>query len=176
MKIKDIETSGSHRDTSMVKPQHEAITLRIKDIKNEHTKSLAIKRAKESESRNGSHVEESRIMEHILCLSFDWDETPRGYRFWENVNNHNPDEYIDPDEVTKYIKTSGSHRDTNVGNSNYSDFKIQVWDIWKEYNLNPFDADIVKRVLRTKEGDSRIMDYKKIIHVCEERINQLEKE
>ena len=76
----------------------------------------------------------------------------------------------------KDIETSGSHRDTNVGNSNYSDFKIQVWDIWKEYNLNPFDADIVKRVLRTKEGDSRIMDYKKIIHVCEERINQLEQE
>ena len=50
----------------MVKPQSEAITLKIKDIKNDHTRSLAIKRAKESESRNGSHVEESTIMELYL--------------------------------------------------------------------------------------------------------------
>ena len=164
------------KDTNMVKNQYDGSTLLIKDIKNDHARSLAIKRAKESESRNGSHVEESTIMKHILCLSFDWDKTPRGYRFWDNVNKNNPEEYIDPDETTKYIKTSGSHRDTNVGKSNYSDFKIQVWDIWKDYNLNPFDADIVKRVLRTKEGDSRIMDYKKIIHVCQERINQLEQE
>ena len=68
------------------------------------------------------------------------------------------------------------HRKANVGTSNYSKFKIQVWDIWKEYKLNPWDADIVKRVLRKKSSDSRIMDYKKIIHVCQERISQLKEE
>lgn len=62
----------------------------------------------------------------------------------------------------------------NVGNSDYAKYKIQVWDIWKEYNLNPFDADIVKRVLRNKTGESRKMDYEKIIHVCKERIRQLD--
>ncbi len=62
----------------------------------------------------------------------------------------------------------------NIGESNYSNYKIQVWDIWKEYNLNPWDADIIKRVLRTKEGNSRQMDYEKIIHICEERIRQLQ--
>ena len=65
-------------------------------------------------------------------------------------------------------------RSYNVGSSDYSNKKIQPWDLWIEYDLNPFDADIVKRVLRTKEGESRILDYKKIIHVCEERIRQLE--
>lgn len=65
-------------------------------------------------------------------------------------------------------------RSYNVGKSDYSKKKIQPWDLWLEYDLNPFDADIVKRVLRTKEGESRILDYKKIIHVCEERIRQLE--
>lgn len=65
-------------------------------------------------------------------------------------------------------------RSYNVGKSDYSKKKIQPWDLWIEYDLNPFDADIVKRVLRTKEGESRILDYKKIIHVCEERIRQLE--
>ena len=65
-------------------------------------------------------------------------------------------------------------RSYNVGKSDYSKKKIQPWSIWIEYDLNPFDADIVKRVLRTKEGESRILDYKKIIHVCEERIRQLQ--
>lgn len=64
-------------------------------------------------------------------------------------------------------------RDYNVGDSDYSKHKIQPWDIWLEYNLNPWDADIIKRVLRTKTSQSRIDEYKKIIHVCQERINQL---
>jgi len=66
-----------------------------------------------------------------------------------------------------------STRNYNVGTSNYSEHKIQPWDIWLEYNLNPWDADIIKRVLRTKKDNSRILDYEKIIHVCQERIRQL---
>lgn len=71
-------------------------------------------------------------------------------------------------------------RNNNCGNSNYSKHIIQPWSIWIDYNLNPWDADIVKRVLRTKEEpgltekQSRILDYKKIIHICQERIRQLE--
>lgn len=61
----------------------------------------------------------------------------------------------------------------NVGNSNYSQHFIQPWHIWLEYQLNAFDADIIKRVLRTKLGESRISDYEKIIQVCNERIRQL---
>ena len=64
-------------------------------------------------------------------------------------------------------------RDQNIGNSNYAKHKIQPWDIWLDWDLNPWDADIIKRTLRTKKGESRTMDYKKIIHVCEERIRQL---
>lgn len=71
-------------------------------------------------------------------------------------------------------------RKTNVGNSNYAKHLIQPWSIWIDYNLNAWDADIVKRVLRTKaepgisEKEARIMDYNKIIHICKERIRQLE--
>ena len=70
-------------------------------------------------------------------------------------------------------------RSFNVGSSDYAKHKIQPWDIWIEYHLNPFDADIVKRVLRTKEEngmterEARILDYEKIKHICEERIRQL---
>ena len=64
----------------------------------------------------------------------------------------------------------------NVGKSDYAKHKIQPWNIWEEYNLNPWDADIIKRVLRTKEGEARTLDYEKIIHVCKYRIAQLSKE
>ena len=70
-------------------------------------------------------------------------------------------------------------RKDNVGESNYSKHIIQPWSIWIDYNLNPWHADIVKRILRTKkeyglsETECRIKDYKKIIHICQERIRQL---
>lgn len=79
---------------------------------------------------------------------------------------------IIPDEV----------RRSNIGNSDYSKKVIQPWSIWMDYNLNPWDADIVKRILRTKqeyglsEKESRIMDYEKIIHICQERLRQLQNE
>ena len=81
------------------------------------------------------------------------------------------------------LKTSEkSCQDYHIGKSDYSTHVIQPWNIWLEYNLNPWDADIVKRILRTKEEtgkskeEARIMDYEKIIHICKERIRQLSKE
>ena len=65
-------------------------------------------------------------------------------------------------------------RSFNVGTSNYSDHTIQPCSIWLDWNLNPWDADIVKRVLRNKLGESRKQDYEKIIHICQERIRQAE--
>lgn len=79
---------------------------------------------------------------------------------------------IIPDEV----------RRSNVGKSDYSKRVIQPWSIWIDYDLNPWDADIVKRILRTKEEsglskkESRMMDYEKIIHICQERLRQLQNE
>lgn len=65
-------------------------------------------------------------------------------------------------------------RSYNVGSSNYSDHIIQPWSIWLDYpELTSFDHDIIKRVLRTKAGESRDIDYRKIIHICEERLRQL---
>lgn len=72
-----------------------------------------------------------------------------------------------------------SVRNHNVGKSDYAKHKIQPWDIWIEFQLNPFDADLVKRTLRTKaEGgmtpsEARKLDYEKIIHISSERIRQL---
>lgn len=65
-------------------------------------------------------------------------------------------------------------RTFNVGTSNYFNHIIQPWSIWLDWNLNPWDADIIKRVLRNKLGESRKQDYEKIIHICQERIRQIE--
>lgn len=56
----------------------------------------------------------------------------------------------------------------NVGSSDYSKHNIQPWDIWEEYDLNPWEADIVKRILRNK--GNRIEDLQKIIHICRKLI------
>lgn len=74
-----------------------------------------------------------------------------------------------------------SVREFNIGTSNYCEHVIQPWSIWLDYDLDPWDADIIKRVLRTKiepgksKKESRILDYKKIQHICSEKIRQLEK-
>lgn len=77
-------------------------------------------------------------------------------------------------EVKEAVEDKKDIRSYNVGSSDYAKHNIQPWDIWREYNLNPWDADIVKRVLRTKETDGRKLDYEKIIHICKERIRQIE--
>lgn len=64
----------------------------------------------------------------------------------------------------------------NVGSSDYAQHKIQPWDIWLEYKLNPWEADIVKRILRKKKGQSRREDLEKIIHVAKELIRQIDAE
>ena len=65
-------------------------------------------------------------------------------------------------------------RSNNVGKSNYSQKTIQPWTLWLDYpELTPWDDDIIKRVLRTKEeegmseNEARKMDYEKIIHNCQ---------
>lgn len=65
-------------------------------------------------------------------------------------------------------------RSYNVGASDYSRHKYQSWDFWLTFVLNPFDADLCKRILRTKATDTRLLDYQKIKHICGERLRQLE--
>lgn len=65
-------------------------------------------------------------------------------------------------------------RSHNIGDSDYAKKVIQPWSIWKEYDLNPWDADVVKRILRQKRSNSRKLDYQKIMHNCQERIRQID--
>ena len=66
----------------------------------------------------------------------------------------------------------------NVGTSDYSAHNIQPWDIWREYKLDPWRADIVKRVLRKKGNteeeirENERLDLMKIIHICQYLLEQ----
>lgn len=72
-----------------------------------------------------------------------------------------------------------NHRNYNIGSSNYAEMNIQPWDVWKDWKLDPWDADIIKRISRTKKikgksfTEARIEDYEKIKHICDEKISQL---
>lgn len=79
-------------------------------------------------------------------------------------------------ELGILVRDDDNTRDYNVGNSDYSKHIIQPWTIIQEYDLNYWDGDIIKRVLRTKKGESRVSDYEKIIHICKERLRQLREE
>ena len=97
----------------------------------------------------------------------------------DNEDNHewSYTEFFNSFSLPNTLQVSQTQEDVrsyNVGQSDYAKHKIQPWDIWLEYNLNPWDADIVKRILRTKETDSRKLDYEKIIHIVKERIRQLD--
>ena len=65
-------------------------------------------------------------------------------------------------------------RSYNCGASDYSKHKFQSWDFWILFRLNPWDADLVKRELRIKKTDGRLLDYKKMKHIALERIRQFQ--
>ena len=115
---------------------------------------------------------------------------PEGMRYNKELDKLVPDvisvsdEYcsgikVEQEPVKSYVKKTENHRDYNIGSSNYASMKIQPWDVWRAWNLNPWDADMVKRIARTKkipgmsEIEARIEDYEKIKHICDEKIYQL---
>lgn len=64
-------------------------------------------------------------------------------------------------------------RDYNVGSSNYAEMEIQPWDVMESMGiLKPYlIGDIIKRVMRLKDGEDKKLDYEKIIHICEKLIS-----
>lgn len=65
-------------------------------------------------------------------------------------------------------------RQTQIGGDHYRKFRIQPWDIRKEYNLNPWEADVLSYLLRRKPGVPRIEDLKKARHCLDYLIEEEE--
>jgi hypothetical protein len=60
---------------------------------------------------------------------------------------------------------------TNVGESDYSTKKIQPWDIIDEYNLDFYEGNVLKYLLRTK--GSRREDLEKIRHYIDKMLHDI---
>lgn len=60
-----------------------------------------------------------------------------------------------------------------VGGDHYVKHKIQPWDVIDEYNLNYYEGNILKYLLRTKSN--RVEDLEKLIHYAEKELNNVRK-
>lgn len=85
------------------------------------------------------------------------------------------DELYNKLEYLGIIDSSGV-RGRNFGSSDYNEGHIiSPWVIFLDHpNLTFWDKDIIKRLLRQKDGDPRELEYHKIIHDCEERLRQID--
>lgn len=68
--------------------------------------------------------------------------------------------------------TTERARDRQVGGNHYKIHAIEPWDIIEEFNLNFWEGNAIKYILRDK--GSRIEDLKKAIHYLEYELERLE--
>ena len=55
-----------------------------------------------------------------------------------------------------------------VGGDHYvSQGRMQPWEIWKHYKLNPWEASAIKYILRRKDPAKRAEDLRKAAHCLE---------
>ena len=64
-----------------------------------------------------------------------------------------------------------STKDKQVGGSHYKDHIIQPWDIIDLYNLDYYEGNALKYLLRDKTN--RIEDLQKAIHYIEKKIENM---
>jgi hypothetical protein len=147
------------------------------------TKSSCERKFKVGDIVTGVNPEQLSIYNKALEI-IDYDISDGKYELenfiWykhEDLKLHNLDDIT----LERYDeqKTKSSCEDVksyNIGTSNYSQMKIQPWDIFEAHpHLNYWECDIIKRILRSKSGDSRLMDYKKCRHIIDFLIDMEEK-
>ena len=77
-------------------------------------------------------------------------------------------------DLVKSIKPHGVElRQKQVGGDHYNKHRIQPWDIIDEWDLNFYEGNVLKYLLRCK--GNRLEDLQKIAHYIEKMI-ELEKE
>jgi hypothetical protein len=68
-----------------------------------------------------------------------------------------------------------STKDTQVGGDHYAKHRIQPWDIIEEYDLDYFEGNAIKYILRRKDPAKRGEDVRKAIHYLEHVCQRLGK-
>jgi hypothetical protein len=102
--------------------------------------------------------EEEELTYGEICAAREeiLDNIDRPERHNINIANR-PPRSIDP-----LSPRNLEHMETNVGKSNYSKKTIQPWEIIDEYELDFYEGNVLKYLLRTK--GSRKEDLEKIQH------------
>ena len=60
----------------------------------------------------------------------------------------------------------------NIGKSDYAKHMIQPWNVFASHpELNYWECDIIKRIMRSKDGE-RLLDLNKCVHIIDELIRQ----
>jgi hypothetical protein len=62
-----------------------------------------------------------------------------------------------------------------IGGDHYKKMRIQPWEIIDAHNLNYYEGNVLKYLLRRKRGQARVEDLKKAIHYLERLIESLER-
>ena len=80
---------------------------------------------------------------------------------------------MDTKKGGEIMETKETVMSKQVGGDHYKKYKFQVWDIVDEYDLNYYEGNALKYLLRQK-GD-RVEDLQKAIHYIEKEIYNLSK-
>lgn len=103
-------------------------------------------RCRRKEGHDGAHARDATRWPHTVAI----------YPERKNVNYE--------DAVANPDRTKAADR--QVGGDHYMQTGIQPWEIWKAYGLDPWQAGIIKYILRAgrKENVPALQDYEKARH------------
>jgi hypothetical protein len=104
----------------------------------EEVRKVALLRKKKEEAINGK-----RTTDELDC-AFNWFKTTEGFQYWEEWYYK-----------TAYIKTSGSEP------KHYDNSKGSLYKFCEQQDLNTYEFDIIKRVMRCRKKGMFIEDLEK---------------
>jgi hypothetical protein len=79
-----------------------------------------------------------------LDLAFDWSETEEGFNYWEKYYLQEDSEIIESKEPKHYDNSKGS-----------------LYKFCDDHELNPYEFDIIKRVMRCRKKGLFLEDLEK---------------
>ena len=122
---------------------------------------------------------------NLITSAFQWDISPEGHTFWDIIAAKwkevtapendmlwllDTKETKELDEAAKAIDPLGYYENSG---DHYAKHTIQLWDIIREYELDYFEGNALKYLLRQK--GNRLEDLQKAAHYLEECIKNEQK-
>tara|TARA_R110000822_G_scaffold305851_1_gene431800 strand:+ start:1009 stop:1407 length:399 start_codon:yes stop_codon:yes gene_type:complete len=87
---------------------------------------------------------------NLLSDAFDWDKTKEGFEYWKKLFNKKPNKKII--DFPEIIKEEPKHYDNSKGS---------LYQFCDNQELNTYEFDIIKRVMRCRKKGTFIEDLEK---------------